>query len=92
MSRPLKSRAGRRAPSFRARRKTTSSRNTCRAALTFSAPAQSRLTQDLILFTTKECPRFNPINVCSYHLQEAGATPSRSSPMRSRPPSPFSTM
>ncbi|WP_036284768.1 protein meaA [Methylocystis sp. ATCC 49242] len=41
-------------------------------------PAQSlRLTQDLILFTTKECPKFNPMNVCSYHLQEAGATPSQ---------------
>ena len=41
-------------------------------------PAQSlRLTQDLILFTTKECPKFNPINVCSYHLQEAGATPAQ---------------
>jgi (2R)-ethylmalonyl-CoA mutase len=39
-------------------------------------PTQSlRLTQDLILFTTKECPKFNPMNVCSYHLQEAGATP-----------------
>jgi len=39
-------------------------------------PAQSlRLTKDLILFTTKESPKFNPINVCSYHLQEAGATP-----------------
>ena len=41
-------------------------------------PTQSlRLTQDLILFTTKEAPKFNPINVCSYHLQEAGATPSQ---------------
>ena len=41
-------------------------------------PKQSlRLTQDLILFTTKECPKFNPMNVCSYHLQEAGATPSQ---------------
>jgi (2R)-ethylmalonyl-CoA mutase len=41
-------------------------------------PAQSlRLTQDLILFTTKECPKFNPMNVCSYHLQEAGATPAQ---------------
>ena len=40
--------------------------------------AQSlRLTQDLILFTTKECPKFNPMNVCSYHLQEAGATPAQ---------------
>jgi (2R)-ethylmalonyl-CoA mutase len=41
-------------------------------------PAQSlRLTQDLILFTTKEAPKFNPMNVCSYHLQEAGATPAQ---------------
>jgi (2R)-ethylmalonyl-CoA mutase len=41
-------------------------------------PAQSlRLTQDLILFATKECPKFNPMNVCSYHLQEAGATPAQ---------------
>ena len=41
-------------------------------------PAQSlRLTKDLILFTTKEAPKFNPINVCSYHLQEAGATPAQ---------------
>ena len=34
-----------------------------------------RLTKDVILFTTKEMPRWNPMNVCSYHLQEAGATP-----------------
>src|SRR5690242_19981251 len=34
-----------------------------------------RLTKDVILFTTKELPKWNPINVCSYHLQEAGATP-----------------
>src|SRR5271165_4032121 len=39
-------------------------------------PAPSlRLTQDVILFATKELPKWNPINVCSYHLQEAGATP-----------------
>jgi (2R)-ethylmalonyl-CoA mutase len=39
-------------------------------------PAPSlRLTKDVILFTTKELPKWNPINVCSYHLQEAGATP-----------------
>jgi len=39
-------------------------------------PAPSlRLTTDVILFTTKEMPKWNPINVCSYHLQEAGATP-----------------
>ncbi len=39
-------------------------------------PAPSmRLTKDVILFTTKEMPKWNPMNVCSYHLQEAGATP-----------------
>ena len=39
-------------------------------------PAPSlRLTRDLIIFSTKELPKWNPINVCSYHLQEAGATP-----------------
>ena len=39
-------------------------------------PAPSmRLTTDVILFTTREMPKWNPINVCSYHLQEAGATP-----------------
>jgi len=34
-----------------------------------------RLTRDVILFTTREMPKWNPMNVCSYHLQEAGATP-----------------
>ena len=34
-----------------------------------------RLIKDTILFTTKEMPKWNPMNVCSYHLQEAGATP-----------------
>ena len=34
-----------------------------------------RLSRDVILFTTKELPKWNPINICSYHLQEAGATP-----------------
>jgi (2R)-ethylmalonyl-CoA mutase len=39
-------------------------------------PAPSlRLTKDVILFTTKAVPKWNPMNVCSYHLQEAGATP-----------------
>ena len=39
-------------------------------------PAPSlRLIRDVILFTTKEMPKWNPMNVCSYHLQEAGATP-----------------
>jgi (2R)-ethylmalonyl-CoA mutase len=39
-------------------------------------PAPSlRLIADMIAFTVDEVPKWNPINVCSYHLQEAGATP-----------------
>src|SRR5437764_3574269 len=34
-----------------------------------------RLTTDLIAYTVVRMPKWNPINVCSYHLQEAGATP-----------------
>ncbi|MCY1706512.1 protein meaA [Pannonibacter sp. SL95] len=39
-------------------------------------PAPSlRLTGDVIAWTYSEMPKWNPMNVCSYHLQEAGATP-----------------
>ncbi len=39
-------------------------------------PAPSlRLIGDVALFCAAEMPKFNPMNVCSYHLQEAGATP-----------------
>jgi (2R)-ethylmalonyl-CoA mutase len=41
----------------------------------FPPAASLRLTADVITFTWREVPRWNPINVCSYHLQEAGATP-----------------
>jgi (2R)-ethylmalonyl-CoA mutase len=34
-----------------------------------------RLTVDTIAYTVRNAPKWNPINVCSYHLQEAGATP-----------------
>ena len=34
-----------------------------------------RLTTDMIAFTTAQMPKWNPINFCSYHLQEAGAGP-----------------
>ncbi len=34
-----------------------------------------KLTTDTIAFAYRELPKWNPINVCSYHLQEAGATP-----------------
>jgi (2R)-ethylmalonyl-CoA mutase len=36
-----------------------------------------RLTVDTIAYTVRHVPRWNPINVCSYHLQEAGATPAQ---------------
>lgn len=38
------------------------------------APSMKLLT-DVISFTYREIPKWNPTNVCSYHLQEAGATP-----------------
>ena len=39
-------------------------------------PAPSlRLIKDTIVFTRRAMPKWNPINICSYHLQEAGATP-----------------
>jgi (2R)-ethylmalonyl-CoA mutase len=34
-----------------------------------------RLTADMIAWTVVNCPKWNPVNICSYHLQEAGATP-----------------
>ncbi len=41
----------------------------------FPPEASMRLTTDLITWTLHEVPKWNPINVCSYHLQEAGADP-----------------
>jgi (2R)-ethylmalonyl-CoA mutase len=39
-------------------------------------PAPSlRLIADMVAYTVEHVPRWNPVNVCSYHLQEAGATP-----------------
>jgi (2R)-ethylmalonyl-CoA mutase len=41
-------------------------------------PDQSlRLTTDVIAYAVNELPKWNPINICSYHLQEAGATPTQ---------------
>ncbi len=34
-----------------------------------------RLTTDTIAWAVRHCPQWNPVNICSYHLQEAGATP-----------------
>jgi ethylmalonyl-CoA mutase len=36
-----------------------------------------RLTRDVILYTIDHIPSWNPLNICSYHLQEAGATPAQ---------------
>ncbi len=46
---------------------------------TFIFPPQPsrRLTVDTIAYTVRNVPKWNPINVCSYHLQEAGATPAQ---------------
>ncbi|HEY2184524.1 MAG TPA: protein meaA [Xanthobacteraceae bacterium] len=46
-----------------------------RGTYVFPPAPSMRLTRDVILFTTREMPKWNPVNVCSYHLQEAGATP-----------------
>ena len=46
-----------------------------RGSYVFPPAASLRLTKDLILFCARETPKWNPMNVCSYHLQEAGATP-----------------
>ena len=46
-----------------------------RGTYVFPPAPSMRLIKDVILFTTREMPKWNPINVCSYHLQEAGATP-----------------
>src|SRR6516165_12132449 len=46
-----------------------------RGSYVFPPGASLRLTRDLILFCARETPKWNPMNVCSYHLQEAGATP-----------------
>jgi len=45
-----------------------------RGTYVFPPGPSMRLTRDMILFTTKNVPKWNPMNVCSYHLQEAGAT------------------
>ena len=46
-----------------------------RGTYIFPPEASKRLTVDLITYTVKNAPQWNPINVCPYHLQEAGATP-----------------
>ena len=46
-----------------------------RGTYIFPPEPSLKLTTDIIKYTTSEIPKWNPINICSYHLQEAGATP-----------------
>ena len=46
-----------------------------RGTYIFPPEPSLRLTADTIGFTYRDVPKWNPMNVCSYHLQEAGATP-----------------
>ncbi|CAA7611569.1 Protein MeaA [Candidatus Terasakiella magnetica] len=46
-----------------------------RGTYIFAPQPSLKLTSDIIAFTYREVPKWNPMNVCSYHLQEAGATP-----------------
>src|SRR5688572_23827572 len=46
-----------------------------RGTYIFPPGASLKLTADVIAYTVREVPKWNPVNICSYHLQEAGATP-----------------
>ncbi len=46
-----------------------------RGTYVFPPEPSIRLISDMIAFTVDAMPKWNPINICSYHLQEAGATP-----------------
>src|SRR6185312_2408386 len=46
-----------------------------RGTYVFPPTPSMRLIKDVAIFTTTELPKWNPMNICSYHLQEAGATP-----------------
>lgn len=46
-----------------------------RGTYVFPPGPSLRLITDMVAYTVAEMPRWNPTNICSYHLQEAGATP-----------------
>ncbi|MCA0336762.1 MAG: protein meaA [Actinobacteria bacterium] len=46
-----------------------------RGTYVFAPGPSMRLTTDMVAYTVNEIPKWNPLNICSYHLQEAGATP-----------------
>jgi ethylmalonyl-CoA mutase len=46
-----------------------------RGTYAFPPGPSLRLIADMVAYTVEHVPRWNPVNICSYHLQEAGATP-----------------
>ncbi len=48
-----------------------------RGTYVFGPEHSLRLIADVVAYTVHEIPKWNPINICSYHLQEAGATPTQ---------------
>ncbi len=46
-----------------------------RGTYAFPPGPSMRLIADMVAYTVEDVPKWNPINICSYHLQEAGATP-----------------
>jgi (2R)-ethylmalonyl-CoA mutase len=48
-----------------------------RGTYVFPPEPSLRLITDMIVYSVRDIPRWNPINICSYHLQEAGATPTQ---------------
>ena len=48
-----------------------------RGTYIYGPEASRRLTVDVVAYCSQHVPQWNPINVCSYHLQEAGATPTQ---------------
>lgn len=48
-----------------------------RGTYVFPPDPSLRLIKDMIVYSVRQVPHWNPINICSYHLQEAGATPTQ---------------
>lgn len=48
-----------------------------RGTYIFPPRPSMKLATDIVVWTAREMPKWNPTNVCSYHLQEAGATPAQ---------------
>jgi (2R)-ethylmalonyl-CoA mutase len=48
-----------------------------RGTYAFPPEPSMRLIADMVAYTVEHVPKWNPVNICSYHLQEAGATPTQ---------------